>query len=101
MDPVCPISQLDLSPVEVRPQRFHHLHPVDLASINQGNAATFGARSGLLDVAAFEVSRFRQLGLTQQPNVNSHSRDGLLQLLLLPPSINAPHIQATDVKSCP
>ena len=101
VDPVCPISELDLSPVEVRPQRLHELHPVDLASINQGNAATFGARSGLLDVVAFEVSRFRQLGLTQQPDVNSHSRDGLLQLLLLPPSINAFHIQAPDVKCCP
>ena len=101
MDPVCPISELDLSPVEVCPQCLHELHPVDLASINQGNAATFGARSGLLDVVAFKVSRSRQLGLTQQPDVNSHSRDGLLQLLLLPTSIDAPHIQATDVKNCP
>ena len=74
---------------------------MDLALINQGNAATFGARSGLQDLVPFKVSRFRQLGLTQQPYVDSHSRDGLLQLLLLPPSINTPHIQATDVKSCP
>ena len=101
MDPVCPISDLDLSQIEVRPQRLHQLHPVDIGSINQDNATTFGARSGLLDVVAFKVSRFRQLGLTQQPDVNSHSRDGMLQLLLLPPTINAPHIQATDVKSCP
>ena len=94
-------NELDLSPVEVRPQGLHELHPVDLASIYQGNAPTFGARSGLLDVVPFKVSRFRQLGLTQHPDVKSHSRDGLLQLLLLPPAINAPHIQATDVKGCP
>ena len=74
VDPVCPISELDLSTVEVCTKCLHQLHPVDLASVNQGNAATFGSRSGLLYVVPFKVSCFRQLGLTEQPYVNSHSR---------------------------
>ena len=41
VDPSCPISELDLCPVEVRSKSFDQLHSGDLPSIHRGNAAPF------------------------------------------------------------
>ena len=41
VDPSCPISELDLCPVEVRSKSFDQLHSGDFLSIHKGNAAPF------------------------------------------------------------
>ena len=41
VDPSCPISELDLCPVEVSSKSFDQLHSGDLPSIHKGNTAPF------------------------------------------------------------
>ena len=73
MDPPCPISELDLCPVEVRSKSFDQLHSGDLPSIHKGNAAPFRTRGGLLDELPFKMSCLGQLGLTEEPYVHAHA----------------------------